>query len=324
MLIQLVSGQSSRRYGSITGISSKPLNSPTPKYPIPISNGSKTFHTAASSGNDFYHYVTVPLPPGANPDTNWIDVDDASDTCIDDGPTCFANGTLVSELRDECMLWDDTCSGNKTQAINQFYGKTRRALLQNHCFIDMDCGKEIVSQLAGVKSWMRSPQCQSSSKEFHGTLPKPEPVFSTMSAHDTCCDSTCMLMSSDVNIFYWPELNVDTSCLSIVGNSVSPIDHGATTDSLKNTYWGCLIPDPTEGYLTIRTATLGSQISLSYKRYWPNPWDETRCQSMTAASTGMVRYPYSNATYHPLVRPSSITKHSGSPISTLVSGAHTL
>lgn len=105
MLIQLVSGQLSRRYGSIKGISSKPLNSPTPKYPLPTSNGSKTFHTAASSGNDLYHYVTVPLPPGANPDTNWIDVDDASDTCIDDGPTCFANGTLVSELRDECMLW---------------------------------------------------------------------------------------------------------------------------------------------------------------------------------------------------------------------------
>ena len=37
-------------------------------------------------------------------------------------------------LSDQYMLWDSTCSGNHTLAVDQFFGKTQECLYENVCF----------------------------------------------------------------------------------------------------------------------------------------------------------------------------------------------
>lgn len=38
--------------------------------------------------------------------------------------------------------------------------------------------------------------------------------------------------AGNVDVYYWPGPNANTSCQSIIGNRVNPPDYGATTDSL--------------------------------------------------------------------------------------------
>ena len=61
-----------------------------------------------------------------------------------------------------------------------------------------------------------------------------------------CCCGSCEMNVQNVDIYYWPEPNVNTSCLSIIGDSVRPVDYGATrsvwtdgTETVNDTYWGC-------------------------------------------------------------------------------------
>ena len=47
------------------------------------------------------------------------------------------------------------------------------------------------------------------------------------------------LYCGDVEIYYWPELNANKSCLITIGNSTNPLLFGATMDPTNPTfaYW---------------------------------------------------------------------------------------
>lgn len=88
---------------------------------------------------------------------------------------CSYNGTDRNPdgLSDQCILWDNTCSGNQTLAIDQFFSQTQGLLYENVCFtsdgddsVESNCTQHNTparySEFARIKSWMRSPQCISS------------------------------------------------------------------------------------------------------------------------------------------------------------------
>lgn len=72
---------------------------------------------------------------------------------------------------------------------------------------------------------MESPQCESSQLEWeNGVVDK---------INDHCC-TKCDLEVRDVDVYYWPDPAADTSCTSIIGKSVNPVDYGAKTVSEYN------------------------------------------------------------------------------------------
>ena len=87
-----------------------------------------------------------------------------------------SNGTITeaipTNLSDQCLLWDDSCSGNKTAAIEKFFDTVIRprtfgvcpSLLCSYCFQQRfvkrsDCEKYNppgrLSELHEIKDWMR-------------------------------------------------------------------------------------------------------------------------------------------------------------------------
>ncbi len=173
---------------------------------------------------------------------------------------CSYNGTDRNPdgLSDQCMLWDNTCSGNQTLAIDKFFGQTQEYLYENVCFtgdgdglVESNCTQRNTparySEFARIKGWMRSPQCIVSQGVYQKAHPAPDTEGmqgekrayrkrdNSTQGHNygggSCC-GTCNIEAGNVDVYYWPVPNVNKSCLSIIGNSVNPPDFGATTDSL--------------------------------------------------------------------------------------------
>ena len=205
-----------------------------------------------------------------------------------------------SDLREECILWNSSCTGNRTAALNEFFGQTLYTLGKDECWIDQctDHVQEINAILDPVKSWMRTPACRSDQVEFHGTRPAPNTSY----AYPSCCES-CSFMNSDVEIYYWPDPSVhtDTSCLSIVGTDVYPVDYGATTSSKLGelgTYWGCSTSDDVIGPTVAVTAQLVDTWSMTFKSYLTNPYIDTRCgHTALPASLMIPPDPHDNLAY---------------------------
>ena len=173
---------------------------------------------------------------------------------------CSYNGTARNPdgLGDQCLLWDDTCSGSRTLAIEQFFNHTQEYLYENICFtangdnaVESECNRQNrparYAEFERIKSWMRSPQCIASQGVYQKAHPVPDTEGMQGAERDyakrdnsfegrnhgggTCC-GTCDIEAGNVDVFYWPSPNANNSCLSIIGNSVNPPDFGATTDSL--------------------------------------------------------------------------------------------
>lgn len=173
---------------------------------------------------------------------------------------CSYNGTARNPdgLKDQCLLWDDTCSGNQTLAIDQFFGQTREFLHENVCFtadgdgsVQSNCTGQNTparfAQFKRIKDWMRSPQCIASQGVYQKAHPAPdtEGMRGAKRGYEkrdhkteggkygggTCC-GTCNIEAGNVDVYYWPAPNANQSCLSIIGDKVNPPDYGATTDSL--------------------------------------------------------------------------------------------
>ena len=101
--------------------------------------------------------LPIPLNGHVNPDkngsqalTNYQPI--MSGYCAIHDSFCFfraSNGTITeataTDLSDQCLLWDDSCSGNKTTAITRFFNTTIRdefsrydpciSLICNQCFV---------------------------------------------------------------------------------------------------------------------------------------------------------------------------------------------
>ena len=180
--------------------------------------------------------------------------------CVAEDQSCFGQGDFVAQLREVCNLWDSTCSGNRTKAIQEFFLEIIGPLWSNKCFNRLDgydCGNKINSMLDPVRHWMRSPSCMAEQKPF---------VESTLGRNITepCCGG-CFWEYSAVELFYWPGLRsgIDTSCLSIIGTSIHPVDYGATTAG-STTYYGCTSHNWITSVSTLTTAILDTQGFITF------------------------------------------------------------
>ena len=218
-------------------------------------------------------------------------------------------------VSDECVLWDDTCHGDKQHAASNFFGKTLAALLENECFTVTDSAQDVVVGLnnlvdeepapydsaqcpggiAGVppatsslwstlKSWMREPACASSSREYSPAASKPP-------AQDViygCC-GPCAIGGPNVDVYYWPSPEANTSCLNIIGTSVNPPTEGATTN-LGYTYWGYTPTDANIDKQVVTTMVYTSINGIYFKMPMSNPW-ESKPGASTSTDPGIWNLP---------------------------------
>lgn len=274
-----------------------------------------------------------------------------------------SNGTIreatATNLSDQCLLWDDSCSGNKTAAIEKFFDTAFRdqhaelpsicrSLKCNSCFqqrfVDQsDCDTynhpERLSELRKIKDWMRSPQCVSAADEwiaktgyswgyYFGMMNQSKAEFikeygNSSSVNLPSCCGSCLIYPASVDLFYWPEPDSDTSCLSIIGDTVRPIDYGATT-KFGMTYWGCTVST-----MTLTTAHITTVGSLAVKVSDFSPWstpmcDEDKAESQSLNQSSPSSYASVHRRAHSLNLPTPTTQVDGLPISTVVCGGFTL
>ena len=310
-----------------------------------------------------------------------LNQDNKSTTCAMKDLYCSSNKTSgavdnvnATGVDDLCSLWDPTCSGNKTLAGDKFFDLDfQREVLGNRCFVlegsvnlgnVSDCDRNNpphrMSEFQEMKNWMRSQQCMSAGlgrrPDESGLDPDSQMainnawdplVYQIVPEPNPSCCGYCHTNVMNVDIYYWPERDVNTSCLSIIGDSVRPVTFGATTqvDSYDTTtttqyYWGCA-PKPTTWYnsfrsqsivasLTTNTAMIRTIGTLLVKVYVADPWSPSPCTEtvMSQQSNGPVTAQDQHARIyardHTLIIPSSVTHMDISPVNTMVLGDFTL
>lgn len=236
------------------------------------------------------------------------------------------------------MLWNTSCSGNKTYAMNEFFINKSQLLYTNNCFLGSEhcsnmTSSERSSRYGRVKDWMRSPQCYSDYAEWSSLRsisgPNNMPLIvvgdGPISEEPDVCCSGCIVGAGNVDVYYWPEANASTSCLDIVGNTIHPLDYGATTDA-DGIYWGCTGQDSS---LT-KTAHLEIVNTNTHKIFEKSPWSSDPCSGpplskskpTTSTRTDNLR-PEVLARAHALITKSSI-QNLTLPIVTAVVGNFTL
>ena len=212
---------------------------------------------------------------------------------------------------EECVLWNNTCHGDKQNAASIFFGKTLAALLENECFTGTDSAADVVvglnnivdeqpapydpaqcpggisgvppatsSMWSSLKSWMREPACASSSLLYMPSVSQPP-------AQDTiygCC-GPCAIGGPNVDVYYWPSPEVNTSCLNIIGTSINPPTAGATTDA-GYTYWGYTPTDFNINHQIVTTMVYTSINGVYFKMPMSNPW-ESEPGASTSTNPGM-------------------------------------
>ena len=282
-------------------------------------------------------------------------------------PSSRSNYTLSSQLKEECVLWDDSCSGNKTEAAIQFFKKqngTNEYLLsgQDRCFrqgsSNSNCSSAVLSEYARIRDWLRSPQCTSILSSLSPTssiaTTMVVPLAMTQTPVGSCCGEDISFSLGNVDVFFWPDPDADTTCLNVVGTDVLPLHYGATTDHDHHVYWGCTTQawgwntrdfgelTYTDGDTywgrtkaahdygpeTFTTAVLTSINSITFKSYLTNPWSSQPCPDSTvnpgSGATGTASSAGIHARAHPISISPSLRKRNGTRASTAVSGQYTL
>ena len=123
-------------------------------------------------------------------------------TCLLQAPYCTLQGSshALDGLRDVCILWDDSCSGNKTLAAERFFSyKSMDHLQSNPCFngptpkctTSNPPGR--ISAFANAKNWMRTPQCPASGPAWYWG---PEDERGSI----TCCNY-CQIYADKVDVY---------------------------------------------------------------------------------------------------------------------------
>ena len=205
-----------------------------------------------------------------------------------------------AEIEKDCVLWDDTCSGNKTAAAKDFFGTVESELLDNSCFhsdeadsnLSEDC-QQIetpgrLSEFEKIRNWMRSPQCLSERSAYSSSMMYNDLHDIDPSSGGNSCCGICQLVAKNVDIYYWPEPNANTSCLSVIGTDVNDPFFGATSTVNPvgySVYWGCTAQGLTSGPPTeyVTTAAMTVISSISVKVPLINPWSPLDCVGSTPA-----------------------------------------
>ena len=166
-----------------------------------------------------------------------------------------------------------------------------------------------MSAFSEVKEWMRSPQCDQDNPKImalKGT--NDEYLIDQDSFFNATCCGDCQVAADQVDVYYWPNNHTNTSCLSIIGDGVSDLAVGGTTEGPGQIYWGCTTYYSVSGWpspgspIVAKTATLTTIASITFRTYLSNPWLDlchTPPMSLTSASNTIVK---SNGTSR-LLRP---------------------
>lgn len=174
------------------------------------------------------------------------------------------NLTSLNKYEDECLLWDNSCKGNKSEALNSFFNNTGAMFhlvhnahcIWNHygdfCYPWLPPGT-VMPKLLG---WMRDSQCIADFNEWHDQHPDAPPwVYSTRqyngwdystidfssqattTASIGCC-GRCTVAGGNVDVYYWPAPTAKTDCLATVGSVIQdPMSGNRITDSRGYPYW---------------------------------------------------------------------------------------
>ena len=172
------------------------------------------------------------------------------------------------------MLWDSSCSGNKTEALDEFFNNNGTMFGLVYRAWEY---YEVNRKLSGIppennskiRSWMRDPDCRSSFLEWHTENPdqtiwtytdraENKDVLSTMDWNSVastpsnagCCD-ICELVGGNVDVYYWPVPGANTDCLASVGTTAaSDIDQNLMIPDVRGVGGGWWKSQPNPYSLT--------------------------------------------------------------------------
>ena len=327
-------------------------------------NRSHASSSTSTSDHQSLSFTNVPTPlpypfdsydPGGL--QNWQDLNSGS--CAVDDEYCSYEGfnktngkASITAFANQCLLWDASCVGNGTLAIEEFFNTTKNGLLDNQCFSNFDSGNagiaipevpevpaadnaatgteqpvildagnssdcktynpsERLSAWDKIKSWMRSPGCVSAQDGWvkmggHMSGQTGGQMGGDPSNVSSSCCGYCVVGAQNVDLYYWPEPGINTSCLSIILNSVHPLDFGATTagSPLFETYWACTAKKPVtsadetginaaDTFTTTTTASLITTAaietigSIFVKVPLINPWAFSLCNDVDTTPRGL-------------------------------------
>ena len=252
----------------------------------------------------------------------------ADSTCLLNKSYCTLQGSdhALDGLRDICVAWDNSCSGNPISAGYAFYSNQIDSSLPYSCFWtgpSPECTTSNppgrMSAFAGLKSWMRGQQCSSIQSAFMSQKGDAYEI------EERSCCGQCLLFADRVDIYYFQDPNADTSCLSIIGSGIHGLMDGATTSG-GSTYWDCT----TYGFGSmevVQKAAILTDASVTYKAVFFDPWDDSGSLCMHGTQTRVTIRP--NATSSNVYGGSVSTRiHSMTinkrGVTTFVSGQHTL
>ena len=163
------------------------------------------------------------------------------------------------------------------------------------------------------------------------SLPSKPPSAATT---EDLCDDECKLNGFEINIYYWPESDASTPCLTIVGDNYDVPLQGATTDPYGGLNWGCTTQNSISGPVYVTTAigtTIGDNL---LKESLFNPWHSVACSTIGSSlvspspssnsSLYSSLYRSNHARGHSLIIPTAMTRNNSVPIVTVVSETFTL
>ena len=178
-----------------------------------------------------------------------------------------------------CALWNSSCPGSLALAWSYFSTMVSwkdGAMLDSRDSTVKEQNVPPASKLAfaDMVEFARSDRCVS----MYGRSPAP---YGSMGP---CC-GPCNFVPTIVDLYYWPVQDTDTSCLSLIGDTVNAPDYGATTSTAiidpgvspkTEILWNCATASSLVNGITsfgyLRTATLTSVGSITYKKLDYNPW----------------------------------------------------
>ena len=151
-------------------------------------------------------------------------------------------------------------------------------------------------------------------------------------------EGVCQFVGGFVDIYYWPEPDADTSCLSIVSKATTPLLQDATVDAVTSggnmsmtTYWGCAARQSSLNDSYITTAAISTIGNFSFKVSSYNPWSPGPCSRRAPASESSGIFLEArglhasiNVRAHSLIAPSRSTQTSSLHGGTVTLGNYTL
>ena len=153
--------------------------------------------------------------------------------------TCSQTSGFTPGYKEFLRAWKSSCSGDQRDAFRNFEraktwaGYNTWAQNLSICTLgDSDVPEVSRSAAAEMLSFGHSPNCRS--------------LWLDIGLGQEPCCGECAFEPTVVDLYYWPEQDVDDSCLSLVGNTVYPVDFRTSTTTASAagvvTYWGCINP----------------------------------------------------------------------------------